>query len=123
MPSSLPDNFLDLPFQQEAWPTDVQNAHVILCEAYRHAYRLTDLEDPDPLQLAFHINQISTDAIRILQGLESHHSEQGQLPDDWLHNGAVQLGEMVKELQRLQTFSSRLVFFFVLRMHENDYFQ
>jgi hypothetical protein len=107
----LPAEFLDLPFGRNSWPPDVQNAHSILSEAYRHARQLTELEDPDPLRVAFHINKISTDVIHVLEALESYNDDTRTLPSAWLHDAAILLGELVKKLRASQQMSGLRWFF------------
>jgi len=67
-----------------------------------HTNQAATLDDPDPLQLAFHIDHISSDTINILQALESNEEEDFKLPSTWLHNATVLPGNLVNQLQQLQ---------------------
>jgi hypothetical protein len=82
---------------------NIEAAHRVLTDIYRHASVLLQQEDADPLRIAFHVDSITSDAIPVLCAMEreggSEHSPT-RLPEEWLQAGAQVLGELVVALQR-----------------------
>ena len=89
----VPCQFPELPILDTGvWPEDVVDAHTILCDGYHSALRVVRLEDLDPLQIAHHVNSISTDSIGMLEAMESFDGANGPLPVNgctlWLRSWA-----------------------------------
>jgi hypothetical protein len=105
----LPDDFLQLPLCQDPWPADIQTVYNILRNAYGKAHQMTELEDPDPLRIAYHINYITTDVVQLMEALQSHSPRPLALSDDWLHEAATLFGDLVNKLRGSQ-LTSRLRF-------------
>jgi hypothetical protein len=95
----VPSQFPELPILDAGvWPEDVIEAHTILFDSYHSALRVVRLEDPDPQQIAYHINGISTDSIGVLEAMESFDGTDGPLPAEWLCAAAEALGKLVVAL-------------------------
>jgi hypothetical protein len=109
----VPSQFPELPILDTGvWPEDVVDAHTILCDGYHSALRVVCLEDPDPLQIAHHVNSISTDSIGMLEAMELFDGTNGPLPVEWLHAVAEVLGKIVVALHD----SHRRVRYVVMRI-------
>jgi hypothetical protein len=67
----LPISFLSLPPHQphQPWPANVQNAHEVLTNIYKHAITIL-YQDSDPLQITFYTDLITSDAIPMLSVME-----------------------------------------------------
>ncbi|KAL4066457.1 hypothetical protein V8B97DRAFT_2025423 [Scleroderma yunnanense] len=78
----LPENSLT------PWPADVQAAHEVIQRTYNRAVHVLQCGgSPDPMQIAFHINALSSMALPVLKALISsgtHGSENECLPCEWL---------------------------------------
>jgi|ERR1700722_3567210 len=104
--TELPTTFPPLPHSR-SWPANIQAAHQVLTDLYRNASAVLQLEDVDPLQIAFHLDSITSDAVPVLcamerEGESEQHVGDPQLPEEWLHAGAQVLGELVNSLQHLR---------------------
>jgi hypothetical protein len=76
----LPDNFPGLPGFQEPNSSGAENvirAHEVMSDIYRCAIRVLQQDDSEPLQLMFHIDCVSSDAILLLEALENSEAELG----------------------------------------------
>jgi hypothetical protein len=77
----------------DPWPANVQAAHAIISDSYR---RITDLlrrDDLDPVQLNHHTSTLTHDTIPMLQAIDDDPNI--HLPEDWIHNAATHLGEVL----------------------------
>jgi hypothetical protein len=105
MESKLPYSFPllpDLPFGHERWSPNVLEGHRTLTGIYLLAYELTNQEDVDQLRVAFHVDTLTTDAIRILIALgDSEASDETPLPEAWILDAAKLLGDMVAVLRQV----------------------
>jgi hypothetical protein len=95
----LPEVFPGLPGSpglNSSWAANVVRAHEVMCDVYRRAVRVLRQDDSESLQLMFHIDSISSDAIPLLEALEDSVAELGfQFPQPWLHNCAEIFGRLV----------------------------
>ena len=82
-------------------------AHAALATIYRHAVRTLHQEEVDPLQLAFHLNNIQSDAVPLLQVIENSTTELG----DWLAKAATQFGHLFCALSSYQDRVKNLYIF------------
>jgi hypothetical protein len=95
---NLPASFPYLPPHQQSWSANIQHAHQALVDIYSHT--LTVLrQDSDPLRIAYSIDMITSDAIPILTAMEK---DDHQLPEEWLHAGAILLGYLVVSLREAE---------------------
>lgn len=111
----LPENFPSLPGFQEpnsSGAANVIRAHEVMSDVYRRAIRVLRQDDSEPLQLMFHIDCVSSDAIPLLEALEDSEAELGfQFPQSWLHGCAEMFGRLVLFLQETaKKMKDRLVF-------------
>jgi hypothetical protein len=105
----IPQFFLDLPISNDAntnWATNIQQAHRILANAYGRAAALVQQADGDPLQIAFHIERITTEAFNVLlalrdegQAYTEYANSSHRLPGEWLNEAAVLLRNLVTALR------------------------
>jgi hypothetical protein len=77
---------------------------------YRRAIRVLQQDDAEPLQLMFHIDSVSSDAIPLREALEGDDVELGfQFPQAWLYNCAemlvLHLRETAKKMKAQLVFS------------------
>jgi hypothetical protein len=103
MPIVLPDVFPQFPFRaatQVPLSANFLTAHDILSDIYRHALQILNQEDADPIQLMFHIETLSGDAIPLLAALAQN--PQGNEMCDWLSRVAGVLGELSAQLSLFQ---------------------
>jgi hypothetical protein len=76
----LPDSFPGLPGFQEpnsSGAANVIRAHEVMSDIYRCAIHVLQQDDSEPLQLMFHIDCVSSDAILLLEALENSEAELG----------------------------------------------
>lgn len=111
----VPNTFPYLPSRtliQAPWSANILTAHDTLSDIYRHAYRILNQEDADPLQLTFHIETVSGDAIPLLEALAR--DPQGREMQDWLSYTAHLLGDLSVLLSafRDNTQNRRVVYLF-----------
>lgn len=92
--SDLEPEFPHLP-GRISWTASVKQAHEIICDTYNRAYRLLQLNDSEALQLFFHINAVTNNALPLLQSLESSEELVDLLPRQWLVHGAELCGRLV----------------------------
>lgn len=78
------------------WPPNIHEALTRIRTAYASAYRVLQQEDADPLQISYHIDQITSTCIPLLVSVE----EEELLPKTWLRECAELLGNVVVELRR-----------------------
>ena len=78
------------------WPGHVQAAYQSIHDSYLRARHLLDLDETDPLRLRYHVDRIQNETVAILVSLEG---QQG-LSQQWLENGAIQLGTLAGDLHR-----------------------
>jgi hypothetical protein len=87
---------------------NIVTAHNIISDLYKHALTVLQQENADPLQISYHINSITSDAVPLLSGIEEE-STGNNLPlsEDWLHDGARLLGDIVLHLQESKDVASQ----------------
>jgi hypothetical protein len=106
MASKLPALFPllpQLPEGHERWSPNVLESHRTLSELYRHAKNVASQEDLDPLQVAFHVDSLTSDAIPILVALGSSDVlVETPLPEMWIISAAELLGDTVAELRHVR---------------------
>jgi hypothetical protein len=78
------------------WPANFLVAYDTLSDIYRHAYRILNQEDADPLQLTFHLEAIAADAIPLLEAFEV--DSRGFEVQDWLYDVVTLLGNLSVQL-------------------------
>jgi hypothetical protein len=99
LPTALPQ----LPscmLNQNPWSANILTAHDSLSDMYRRAHHILNKKDADPIQLTFHIDTISGDAIPLLEALA--HDPQGLEMQDWLSHTAHLLGNISVLLSSFQ---------------------
>lgn len=84
---SLPDGY--------SWMASVKQAHEIISDTYHRAHRLLCLNDSEAIQLLFHIDAITNNAIPLLQSLESSEELVDLISREWLAHGAKLCGNLV----------------------------
>jgi hypothetical protein len=102
---SLSPQFPSLPEPLSGrWSPNIRAAHATLCSIYEHAAQVLDQEDSDPIRVSFHIDTLSSDGLSILEALEAEgdHNPDECLPEDWLHNCASILGDLVVHLYHVK---------------------
>jgi hypothetical protein len=68
---------------------NVIQAHEVMSDIYCRAIRVLQQNDVEPLQLMFHIDSVSSNAIPLLEALEGDDIEfEFQFPQAWLYNCA-----------------------------------
>ncbi|KAJ7496212.1 hypothetical protein B0H11DRAFT_2385644, partial [Mycena galericulata] len=77
------------------WSPDVLQAHNIITAAYERASVLLRQEEPDPLRLRIHSEQVLNKLIPILEALVPEVGDQS-----WLEAGADALGQITVDLER-----------------------
>lgn len=99
----LPDGFPRLPGHpnpSQGWPANVYKAHEVMSDVYRRAFRILRQDESDPLQLLFHIDAVSSDAIPLLEALENSEAELGfRFSMPWLLDSAELCGKLVLYLR------------------------
>jgi hypothetical protein len=90
----LPQNFPALPLTDNIrpWSANVQQAHVIMCNAYTTARQILLLDNSDPLRLRYHFDQIYTELVPLLDAVENNGSD--TLPTAWLADAAEALARL-----------------------------
>jgi hypothetical protein len=78
------------------WPANFLVAYDTLSDIYRRAYCILNQEDADPLQLTFHLEAITADAIPLLEAFEV--DPRGPEVQDWLSDAATLLGSLSVQL-------------------------
>lgn len=94
----LPASFPPLPpceNETASWPSSIRDSWDRIATEYERVYTLLNLEDCDPLQISFHIDNVTSDCIPLLEALEGD----GDVPVNWLLESAQLLGETVRELR------------------------
>ena len=95
----LPDQLPQLssyPDPSQGWPANVYKACEIMSDIYHQAFHVLHQEESDPLQILFHIDSVSSDAISLLEVLENSEAELGfQFPREWLLYNAELFGKLV----------------------------
>src|ERR1700710_548391 len=95
LPQTLP-RFPPCTMAHTPWPANFLIAYDTLSDIYRHAYRILNQEDADPLQLTFHLEAIAADAIPLLEAFEV--DPRGLEVQDWLSGAATLLGNLSVQL-------------------------
>ncbi|KAJ7810621.1 hypothetical protein B0H13DRAFT_2384496 [Mycena leptocephala] len=92
-----PAQFPALPLTPEEfnWSPDVLRAHDIITTAYERPSTLPRQEEPDPLRLRIHSEQIVDKLVPILEALVPEVGDQ-----NWLEASAHALGQITVDLQR-----------------------
>ena len=105
MTSTIQSLFPPLPQHNlGGWPADIHAAHEVIRKAYDHATCVLQSDGfPDPTQVAFHINALSSNALPILEALipSSASDEDEHLPLEWIVGVAELLGQAVQDLQAM----------------------
>jgi hypothetical protein len=93
-------SFPELPPAPEntPWSPNVYQAYDVIVNAFRHAAQVSCQGDTDPMRLRFHWETLMTDCVPLLIALETH-SEQENLPRQWIHACTEALGTLVAQLQ------------------------
>lgn len=99
LPTALPQ-FPSRMLNQNPWSANIRTAHDTLSDIYRRAHRILSQEDADPIQLTFHIDAVSGDAIPLLEALAR--DPQGHEMQDWLSHTAHLLGDLFVLLSSFQ---------------------
>jgi hypothetical protein len=97
MDSNVPIDFPPLPDHGSTvggWSANIQEAHRILDNAFRHALTLLRQEGGDPLRLSHASEQLVNDSVRILERME----ESGISPG-FTQQCANAIGPLVFELE------------------------
>ena len=81
-----------------AWTASVKQAHEIISDTHNWAYWLLWLDDSEALQLFFHIDAVTNNALPLLQSLESSKELVDLLPRQWLAHGVELCGRLVYNL-------------------------
>ena len=77
----------------------MKQVHEIISDTYNRAYQLLWLNDSEALQLLFHIDAVTNNAIPLLQSLEHSKELVDLIPWQWLAHGAELCGRLVYHLQ------------------------
>lgn len=77
-------------------PANFLLAHDTISNVYRHALRVSNQEDADPLQLIFHHDAIADVALPLLEAIENDPS--GIELENWLVTAATALGSLSERL-------------------------
>lgn len=84
------------PIHSVPWPANFLVAHDAISTIYRRALRVSNQEDADPLQLAFHHDTISHEAMPLLEAMGNDPVSTELV--DWLENTAMLLGRLCSRL-------------------------
>ena len=86
------------------WSPNVRDAHETLAAIYEHAVRVFSQEDSDPTRIAYHIDALSSHGLSLLQALEAESdlNDDQYVPDDWLRDTGLLLGELVGNMHLLK---------------------
>jgi hypothetical protein len=95
LPQILP-HFPPCTMAHTPWPANFLVAYDTLSDIYRCAYCILNQEDADPLQLMFHLEAITADAIPLLEAFEV--DPRGPEVQDWLSDAATLLGSLSVQL-------------------------
>jgi hypothetical protein len=92
-----PAQFPALPLTPEQfnWSPDVLQAYGIITAAYNRASELLRQEEPDPLRLRLHSEQVINKLVPILEALVPEVGDQ-----TWLEDSAHALGQLTVQLER-----------------------
>jgi hypothetical protein len=79
---------------------NIHGAYQILVNVYRHGIRILRQDSPDTLQISCQIDAITSNAVPLLEGIESE-SEVNNIPlsENWALECANLFGEMVLRLR------------------------
>lgn len=94
----LEPEFPKLPGRQ-SWTASVTQVQEIVSDTYNQAYQLLWLDDSEALQLLFHIDVVTNNAIPLLQSLERSEELVYLTPRQWLAHGAELCGRLVYHLR------------------------
>lgn len=95
----LPPTLPSLPDAE--WPLNLRVAHNNLSDIYRHALRVLDDDQTDPIHAKFHLATIEGDAIPLLLAVEHEHGPSGLGP--WLATVTSQFSNLFVALSRYCT--------------------
>jgi hypothetical protein len=85
----------------------MHQAYQILTKIYAHGLNLLRLDAPDPLQISLQIDNISSDALSILEGMDEERTVNAvPLPLAWVDRCTEILGDMVAELRNAKELAA-----------------
>jgi hypothetical protein len=99
---NLPTSFPPLPPSQagQGWPSNYLTGYQIISDIYNHAIQILHQDDSETSCIGFYINAIVSDALPLLEALETEGGSIAEsLPSEWLHGSAMVLGWMVLALK------------------------
>ncbi|KAG1906262.1 uncharacterized protein F5891DRAFT_1182509 [Suillus fuscotomentosus] len=89
-----------LPEHENRWPQNVYTAEGIISNIYNAAIRILRSNDAEPTRVAYHYDALSTEALPLLEAIESDTSPAAyQLLHDWLLVCARLIGEVAAMLK------------------------
>jgi hypothetical protein len=89
-----------LPEHENRWPQNVYTAEGIISNIYNAAIRILRSNDAEPTRVAYHYDALSTEALPLLEAIESDTSPADyQLLHDWLLVCARLIGEVAAMLK------------------------
>ena len=80
---------------QDNYPINLITAHDAISQIYQHALQISACEDADPLQLSFHCDTITSDALPLLEAI----GEDSGVTKDWLVAATTALALVATRLQ------------------------